>query len=119
MGVAVAVAGQHRVGVACAPSYMRERGEARRMGVAVAVAWQHQEGVACVPSYRRAQQRCAAPFSRGRARRMGVAVASLAAPEGVACVPSYMREARPDEWASQSLWPGSAGLALHVCRATR
>ena len=43
----------------------------------------------------------------------------LAAPEGVACVPSYMREARPDEWASQSLWPGSAGLALHVCRATR
>ena len=81
MGVAVAVAGQHRVGVACAPSYMRERGEARRMGVAVAVAWQHQEGVACVPS--------------------------------------YMREARPDEWASQSLWPGSAGLALHVSRATR
>ena len=36
MGVAVAVAGQHRVGVACAPSYMRKRGEARRMGVAVA-----------------------------------------------------------------------------------
>ena len=61
-------------GVACVPSYMRG-GEARRMGVAVAVAWQHREGVACVPSYRRAQQKCAAHFSRGRARRMGVAVA--------------------------------------------
>ena len=86
---------QHRIGVACVSSYMRERGEARRMGVAVAVAWQrrvgaacvpslheavavvwqHRVDAACVPSYRRAQQKCAAHFSSG--------------------------EARPDEWASQ------------------